>query len=246
MQTDQASSTSTKNAARSLPADGYASFWQGAGIDRAKPAAALPPLPDTADELKAVANAVGAPASDIFLGDQATETKIKTMPLEDYRVLYFATHGLVAGHVKGVAEPALVLTLPLKPTALYDGLLTASEIALLKMNADWVVMSACNTAVGDKPGAEALSGLARSFFCAGSRALLVSHWAVDSHAASKLTIATFKKLSADPKLGRAQPLRQAMLAHINGKSNAMNAYPPSGDHSRSSARTDVNLLKGSG
>jgi CHAT domain len=56
-------------------------------------------------------------------------------------------------------------------------LLTASEVAQLKLNADWVVLSACNTAAGDKPGAEALSGLARAFFYAGARALLVSHWA---------------------------------------------------------------------
>jgi CHAT domain-containing protein len=66
-------------------------------------------------------------------------------------------------------EPALVLTLPEKPTKLDDGLLTASEVAQLKLNADWVVLSACNTAAGDKPGAEALSGLARAFFYAGRR-----------------------------------------------------------------------------
>jgi hypothetical protein len=59
------------------------------------------------------------------------------------------------------------LTLPPQPTEFDDGLLTASEVAQLKLNADWVVLSACNTAAGDKPGAEALSGLARAFFYAG-------------------------------------------------------------------------------
>jgi CHAT domain-containing protein len=95
----------------------------------------------------------------------------------------------------------------------------------LKLDADWVVLSACNTIAGDKPGAEALSGLARSFFYAGARALLVSHWAVNSEAATRLAISTFDRLKADPKLGRAEALRQAMLAYLNDTSSPRNAYP---------------------
>ena len=83
------------------------------------------------------------------------------MHLSDYRIVYFATHGLVAGDVKGLAEPSLALTIPRNPSSHDDGLLTASEIAQLKLNADFVVLSACNTIAGEKPGAEALSGLAR-------------------------------------------------------------------------------------
>ena len=98
-------------------------------------------------------------------------------------------------------------------------------MAQLKLNADWVVLSACNTIAGDKPGAEALSGLARSFFYAGARALLVSHWAVDSAAATRLTTSTFDRLKADPNLGRAEALRQAMLAYLNDASSPRNAYP---------------------
>ena len=90
--------------------------------------------------------------------DLASETTVKRAPLADYSIVYFATHGLVAGDVKGVAEPSLVLSLPKQPSELDDGLLTASEVAQLKLNADWVVLSACNTIAGDKPGAEALSG----------------------------------------------------------------------------------------
>jgi CHAT domain-containing protein len=140
-------------------------------------------------------------------------------------VVYFATHGLVAGDVKGLGEPSLALTLPAKPTELDDGLLTASEVAQLKLNADWVVLSACNTAAGDMPGAEALSGLARAFFYAGARALLVSHWSVDSEAATRLTTATFDIMKADPKAGRAEALRRAMLAYMNDKASPLNAYP---------------------
>ena len=124
-----------------------------------------------------------------------------------------------------VIEPALALTLPQTPTDLDDGLLTASEVTQLKLNADWVVLSAGNTIAGDKPGAEALSGLARAFFYAGARALLVSYWGIDSEAASRLTISTFSHLKADPKLGRAEALRQAMLAYMNDGSGNLNAYP---------------------
>ena len=185
----------------------------------------LPQLPDTADELNAVAKDLGVAAADIHLGEDASETTVKRAPLADYGIVYFATHGLVAGDVKGLAEPSLVLSLPKQPSELDDGLLTASEVAQLKLNADWVVLSACNTIAGDKPGAEALSGLARSFFYAGARALLVSHWAVDSEAATRLATSTFDRLKADPKLGRAEALRQAMLAYLNDASSPRNAYP---------------------
>jgi CHAT domain-containing protein/Tfp pilus assembly protein PilF len=214
-----------KSAARGVTNVAYTDFWKGAGVDRARLAQALPQLPDTADELNAVAKDLGVSASDIHLGEDASETTVKRAPLADYGIVYFATHGLVAGDVKGVAEPSLVLSLPTQPSELDDGLLTASEVAQLKLNADWVVLSACNTIAGDKPGAEALSGLARSFFYAGARALLVSHWAVDSEAATRLTTSTFDRLKADPKLGRGEALRQAMLAYLNDTSSPRNAYP---------------------
>jgi CHAT domain-containing protein len=203
----------------------YTDFWQGASVDRARLAQALPPLPDTADELNAVAKDLGVAASDIHLGSDASETTVKRAPLADYGIVYFATHGLVAGDVKGVAEPALALSIPKVPSELDDGLLTASEVAQLKLNADWVVLSACNTIAGDKPGAEALSGLARSFFYAGARALLVSHWAVDSEAATRLTTSTFDLLKSKPQIGRAEALRQAMLGYLNDTSSPKNAYP---------------------
>jgi CHAT domain-containing protein len=215
----------SKTAARSLTSRSYTDFWQGAGVDRAKLAQALQPLPETADELKVVAEKLGAPASDIHLGRDASETTVKRLPLADYGVVYFATHGLVAGDIKGLAEPSLALSLPAQPSDLDDGLLTASEVAQLKLNADWVVLSACNTIAGDRPGAEALSGLARAFFYAGARALLVSHWAVASEAATRLTTSTFAILKADPKLGRAEALRRAMLAYLNDKSDPYNANP---------------------
>ncbi len=220
--------TATRSAngtTRKVTTRSFAEFWKGAGVDRAAIAQALAQLPDTADEVQAVAKKLGAPSSDIALGRNATEAAVKKAALSNYRVVYFATHGLVAGDVKGLAEPSLAFSMPKQPTEIDDGLLTASEIAQLRLNADWVVLSACNTIAGDKPGAEALSGLARAFFYAGARALLVSHWAVDSAAATRLAVATFDKIAAAPKLGRSEALRQAMLDYMNDPSDPKNAYP---------------------
>ncbi|RZN11271.1 hypothetical protein CWO91_09130 [Bradyrhizobium genosp. SA-3] len=216
---------SGKVAARSIATIAYTDFWRGAGVDRARLAQALPQLPDTADELNAVARDVGATDADIHLGRDASETTLKRAALAQYGIIYFATHGLVAGDIKGLGEPSLALSIPDQPSELDDGLLTASEVAQLKLNADWVVLSACNTIAGDKPGAEALSGLARSFFYAGARALLVSHWAVDSEAATRLTTSTFELLKNEPKIGRAEALRRAMLTYLNDASSPRNAYP---------------------
>jgi CHAT domain-containing protein len=203
----------------------YTEFFKGVDIDLSLLSKALPRLPETAAELRAVAQNLGAPPSSIHLRQDASESTVKRAPLSDYRVVYFATHGLVAGEIKGLAEPSLALTLPKQPSDADDGLLTASEVAQLKLNADWVVLSACNTIAGDKPGAEALSGLARAFFYAGARALLVSHWAVDSNAAMRLTTSTFDIMKKYPTLGRAEALRRAMLAYLSDTSDPRNAYP---------------------
>ena len=104
--------------------------------------------------------------------------------------------------------------------------MTASEVAQLKLNADWVVMSACNTAgAADTQSGEALSGLARAFFYAGARALLVSHWTVASDSATRLAIATFDVMTKNPSTGRAEALRQAMLAYMSDRSEEHNANP---------------------
>ena len=175
----------------------------------------LTPLPETAQELESIAKILGASRDALSLREAATETRLKSVPLKDYRILQFATHGLVAGDLSGLAEPALVLTPPAKATEEDDGLLTASEIAGLVLDADWVVLSACNTAAGDKVGADALSGLARAFFFAGARAMLVSHWSVYSQAAVELTTRTFRNLAKSPEIGRAEAFRKAMLTLID-------------------------------
>ena len=134
------------------------------------------------------------------------------------RVVHFATHGLLAGETaqfaKHHAEPSLLLTPPDKASDDDNGLLTASEVAGLKIDADWVIMSACNTAAGEGESAEALSGLARAFFYAGARSLLVSHWPVSSAAAVKITTGAINEMKANPKIVRAEALRRSISALI--------------------------------
>jgi tetratricopeptide (TPR) repeat protein/CHAT domain-containing protein len=214
------------DAARGVPGLGSL-FRSGVNIAALR---AQAPLPETADELCAVAKTLGAlghEADTVWLGARATESNVKALSrsgqLAHYRVLHFATHGVLAGEseaiLKASAEPALILTPPkddTSPAELVedDGLLTASEVAELELDADWVVLSACNTAAGDKGDAEALSGLARAFFYAKARALLVSHWYVNSEAAVSLTTGAFAELSAHPEIGRAEALRRSMARLI--------------------------------
>jgi CHAT domain-containing protein/tetratricopeptide (TPR) repeat protein len=191
-----------------------ARFYRSNGLADIRAVRELAPLPDTAEEVRTIAKVLGATADAINLREAASESRVKAAALNQYRVIHFATHGLVAGDLSGLAEPALVLTPPAVASEADDGLLTASEIAALTLNADWVVLSACNTAAGSREGAEALSGLARAFFYAGARALLVSHWAVYSEAAADLTTKTFAALASNPRIGRAEAFRGAMLQLI--------------------------------
>ena len=178
--------------------------------------ALLPRLPDTADELNGIALALGAdPTRDVFLGRDANEDTVKTLDLSGYKVLAFATHGLVPGDLNGLTQPALALSAPAVAGGDGDGLLTMGEILGLKLDADWAILSACNTGSGAGAGAEAVSGLGRAFFCAGARALLVSNWPVHSDAAKSLTTDMFRRQAADPGLTRAEALRQAMLGLID-------------------------------
>jgi CHAT domain-containing protein len=168
-------------------------------------------LPGTAEELKNMRAALAAPASSIFLGPQATEAKLRSLDLSRTRILALATHGLMAGEIDGAGEPGLVFTPPAEPTEQDDGFLTASEVAALRLNADWVILSACNTAAGDgSEGAPGLSGLARAFFYAGARTLLASHWPVRDDVGARLTVRTVQIEKEQPALSRAEAFQRAM------------------------------------
>ncbi|MBC7636131.1 MAG: CHAT domain-containing protein [Acetobacteraceae bacterium] len=178
----------------------------------ADPAAlrALPSLPEAAKELRAIGLALQPTQKLLLLGDDATETRVKATDLSQYRVIAFATHGLVGGE-GAVPEAALLLTPPATATPLDDGILMASEISALRLDADWVILSGCDSAGAGNGAAPTYSGLARSFFQAGSRSLLVSMWPIRDDFAARLTVAT---LAASRHLSKARALQRAELAMI--------------------------------
>lgn len=177
----------------------------------------MPALPETREELNDLAKALRADTTnDLIVGDKATRESVlkanTSGQLSNKKVIVFATHGLMAGDLPKLLEPALAMSAdgsemknPLSP------LLTLEDVLGLKLNADWVVLSACNTAAADGKGEEALSGLARGFFYAGSRSLLVTHWAVESNSAKELTTRTFMHFTQFPNAPKSESLREAML-----------------------------------
>ncbi len=204
-----------------------ASLFRGGAVD-VDAVRKLPPLPETATELKAIATIVHAGDQDLLLGPMASEPILRNTPLSDYKAIEFATQGVLSGDIRGLTEPALVLTPPAHPTPDNDGLLTASKIATLRLNADWVILSACNTASADGTlDAGGLSALARAFFFAGARSLVVSHWAVVSDAAVQLTTGMFSEISSSSRIGRAEALRRSMMAMMDHPENLKFEHPMS-------------------
>jgi CHAT domain-containing protein len=205
------------------PSDAFRRGLADVGVLKAQIA-----LPETADELCEVAKSLNASPEDIFLGERATETAFKSLNkagrLANYRVIHFATHGF-GFDLHGVSEPALLLTPPDTATHEDDGLLTASEVSQTKLDANWVVLSACNTGAGGSQGAEALSGLAKAFFYAGSRTLLVTHWEIDSDAAVKLTTEAFNAMEHNPRLSQAEAMGMAMAALVSDQSISLASHP---------------------
>jgi CHAT domain-containing protein len=186
------------------------------GVDSAE-LGMLPRLPDTSEELKSIAVALQADPSKVLnLGKDANEQRVKTMDLSGFKIIAFATHGLVPGELDGLTQPALALSAPGVADIDGDGLLTMGEILSLKLDADWVVLSACNTGAGAGAGAEAASGLGRAFFYAGTRSILVTNWSVHSQSARQLITDLFKRQANDPSLSRGEALRQAMMALADG------------------------------
>jgi CHAT domain-containing protein len=123
-----------------------------------------------------------------------------------------------------IAEPALALTPPDQASDGDDGLLTATEVSALALDADWVILSACNTAAGDRPNGEGLSGLARAFMFAGGSALVASHWRVPDDVAGRITnraVTLQRKL----KLARGEALQLAMREILDDEARDASAAP---------------------
>ncbi|WP_068430051.1 CHAT domain-containing tetratricopeptide repeat protein [Magnetospirillum sp. XM-1] len=182
--------------------------------------AALPRLPETADEARAVAKALGGD-SRLYLRAEANEYAVKRAKLDKTRYLHFATHGLLSGEFLSLGgddtapppQPALALTMVGDLNG-EDGLLTMREvIEELKLNSDLVVLSACNTA--GEPGragtGEGFAGLTRAFMFAGAHGLVVSHWSVESLSAQELITVTFGRIAqGDRPLAALEAARRSL------------------------------------
>lgn len=164
-------------------------------------------LRDTNAEVRLVAQKTGAIEADLFLRDRASKANLYSIDLRGTRYLLFATHGFLGGDFSGIAEPALALSQTENPQG-NDGFLTTGEVSALDLDAELVVLSACNTAgLGQKAfSGEGFAGLTRSFMAAGADSLLVSHWSVDSQATRDVVSAFFDLKN---RLSAAEALREA-------------------------------------
>lgn len=170
---------------------------------------AFAPLPGASNELRQLGASFGDGRQVLLVGKDATKAQLDAQPLDRFKVIAFATHGLAPSESGQAGEAALMLSSEGSEPAL----LTASEIAQWRLNADWVILSACNSAAGSEPGAPQLSGLASAFARAGARNLLVSSWPVRDDAAARLTVATLREAAAGQS--RAEALRRATVALID-------------------------------
>ena len=167
------------------------------------------------EELETIQKYLVPSKSKLLLWDDANEKNIKDMNLKDFKIIHFATHGELAGTIKGQNEPFLVLTPPKIGTNENDGLLTMSEIMNLQNNAELVILSACNTAGGNIKQSEGFSGLARAFLFSGSKSVLVSNWYVETYAAMELTTGMMKQIKDNPKISTSKALSGSMKNFVS-------------------------------
>ncbi len=177
------------------------------------------PLPETVGEIAAASHSFRAGNAPLHMGAGFNEGAVASANLSDYRVVYFATHGVMPSDLECELQPALLTSVASNPSMPAgfdnDGFLTSSEILNLELDADLIVLSACNTGGGDGQGGESLSGLARSFFYSGARAMLVSHWYVESESTVRTMTGMFEELGSQPGLSSAEALRRAQMDIFN-------------------------------
>jgi CHAT domain-containing protein len=181
------------------------------------------PLPETLDEARSIATALGAGDQSVISGTQASRSRVLKQDLSDYRVVLFATHGLTAGELPGMREAGLALAY--EGSGLMDSVLTVDDIVPLRLNADWVVLSACNTGYTSGEAGDSISAMARGFFAAGGRSLLVTQWAVESRSATELTTGLFKAYGADQSLSKADAIAHVQRDMLSGKDGALYKHP---------------------
>ncbi|HVC59378.1 MAG TPA: CHAT domain-containing tetratricopeptide repeat protein [Acetobacteraceae bacterium] len=196
-------------------AQAESSFPGSTCADSAQLLSDLPRLPYAIKELSAARDLLGASPSDELLGAAFTAQAVLNTKLKNYRILHFATHALLPSDLTCQTQPAIVTSDPPGATNASGALLTASQVVGLDLDADLVILSACNSGgPGGSTAGESLSGLARAFFYAGARALLVTHWSVNDQVAAFLVADTLRRMKENPALGVAGALRNAQLSML--------------------------------
>jgi CHAT domain-containing protein len=170
--------------------------------------ATLNRLPFSGDEVHKVATVFGVPMNSphVNLRENATVDRMREMDLSRYRILHFAVHAVLADEVTWATQPALVLS-PSAHDHVGGGLLQMADVLGLKLNADLVVLSACNTGLGQLREGEGIVGLTRAFFYAGAASVMVSLWPVEDQATSLLMTRFYERLKQGE--AKAEALRQA-------------------------------------
>ena len=177
-------------------------------------------LLNSRDEVEGIAKLFAKNEADLYLEDSASEENVKAKDrLSQYRIVHFSAHGLV--NERRPRFSGIVLSLPKVdkegvPLSEEDGLLSAYEILNLKLNADLVVLSACQTGIGKEIKGEGMMGLMRAFMYAGTPSVVVSLWNVNDRSAADLMIRFYKNLwkPGSEKLNKAEALRKAQLEVI--------------------------------
>ena len=181
------------------------------------------PLPETLDEARAIGASLNAPAQSVIHGTQASRSRVLKEDLADVRVVAFATHGLLPGELPGLLKAGLALAY--EGRGLADSVLTIDDIIGLRLNADWVVLSACNTGYASGSAGDSMSALSRGFFASGARSLLATQWAVESESAKQLTVGLFKAYTTNPALSKADAVALVQREMLGGKYGALYRHP---------------------
>ena len=171
----------------------------------------LSALPHSKREVHRVARCFPDEEVEVLLGSQAKEEGIKSRPLEEYRIIHFACHGFL--DEKTPMRSALILTLD--DDSEEDGFLQAREISDLRLDADLVVLSACQTGKGRLENAEGVLGLPRTFFYAGARSTISSLWKINDKSTSEIMPEFYRYLAAG--YNKARSLRLAKLNMLKSR-----------------------------
>ncbi len=205
------------------------SFPVGPCGDSGRLLASLPALPGAVKELETARGVLKAGQGDELTGDAFTADQVMKISLKDYRILHFAAHALLPTDLRCQTEAAIVTSPPVGADEAKGALLSASRLLGLDLDANLVILSACNSGGPGGGAGESLSGLARSFFFAKARSLLVTHWEVSDQVAALVVALTINNVKEKPGEGVTGALREAQLDLLDraasGKLPAEIAHP---------------------